>query len=153
MVKRYFEVVKDEFRKHGNVEIKLPVRGDKRSAGYDFITPVDIELKPGERKLIFTDVKAFMQDDEVLELHVRSSIGCSGIILQHCTGIIDSSYFNNPKNDGNIGIPLWNTSENTIFIEAGERVCQGVFKKYLVADNNQYINEERTGGFGSSGRC
>ena len=36
MVKRYFEVVKDEFRKHGNVEIKLPVRGDKRSAGYDF---------------------------------------------------------------------------------------------------------------------
>ena len=26
MVKRYFEVVKDEFRKHGNVEIKLPVR-------------------------------------------------------------------------------------------------------------------------------
>ena len=88
MVKRYFEVVKDEFRKHGNVEIKLPVRGDKRSAGYDFVTPVDIELAPGERKLIFTDVKAFMQDDEVLELHVRSSIGCSGIILQHCTVVI-----------------------------------------------------------------
>ena len=153
MVKRYFEVVKDEFRKYGDVEIKLPVRGDRRSAGYDFVTPVDIELAPGERKLIFTDVKAFMQDDEVLELHVRSSIGCSGIILQHCTGIIDSSYFNNPKNDGNIGIPLWNTSEHTFFIKAGERVCQGVFKKYLVADNDQYINEERTGGFGSSGRC
>lgn len=31
MVKRYFEVVKDEFRKHGDVEeIKLPRRGDKR---------------------------------------------------------------------------------------------------------------------------
>ena len=152
MVKRYFEVVKDEFRKHGNVEIKLPVRGDKRSAGYDFITPVDIELDPGERKLIFTDVKAFMQDDEVLELHVRSSIGCEGIILQHCTGIIDSSYFNNQKNDGNIGIPLWNTSDHKITINAGVRVVQGVFKKYLIADNDQYINEERVGGFGSSGK-
>lgn len=152
MIKRYFEVVKDEMRKHKDIEIKLPVRGDKRSAGYDFITPVDIELDPGERKLIFTDVKAFMQDDEVLELHVRSSIGCEGIILQHCTGIIDSSYFNNPKNDGNIGIPLWNTSDHKITINAGVRVVQGVFKKYLIADNDQYINEERVGGFGSSGK-
>ena len=152
MVKRYFEVVKDEFRKYGDVEIKLPVRGDKRSAGYDFITPVDIELAPGERKLIFTDVKAFMQDDEVLELYVRSSIGCLGIILQNCTGIIDSSYFNNPKNDGNIGIPLWNTSDHKITIEAGERVIQGVFKKYLIADNDKCLNGERVGGFGSSGK-
>lgn len=152
MVKRYFEVVKDEFRKYGDVEIKLPVRGDKRSAGYDFVTPVDIELAPGERKLIFTDVKAFMQDDEVLELYVRSSIGCLGIILQNCTGIIDSSYFNNPKNDGNIGIPLWNTSDHKITIEAGERVIQGVFKKYLIADNDKYLNGERVGGFGSSGK-
>ena len=152
MVKRYFEVVKDEFRKYGDVEIKLPVRGDRRSAGYDFVTPVDIELAPGERKLIFTDVKAFMQDDEVLELYVRSSIGCLGIILQNCTGIIDSSYFNNPKNDGNIGIPLWNTSDHKIIIEAGERVIQGVFKKYLIADNDKYLNGERVGGFGSSGK-
>lgn len=152
MVKRYFEVVKDEFRKYGDVEIKLPVRGDRRSAGYDFVTPVDIELAPGERKLIFTDVKAFMQDDEVLELYVRSSIGCLGIILQNCTGIIDSSYFNNPKNDGNIGIPLWNTSDHKITIEAGERVIQGVFKKYLIADNDKYLNGERVGGFGSSGK-
>ena len=152
MVKRYFEVVKDEFRKYGDVEIKLPVRGDRRSAGYDFVTPVDIELAPGERKLIFTDVKAFMQDDEVLELYVRSSIGCLGIILQNCTGIIDSSYFNNPKNDGNIGIPLWNTSDHKITIEAGERVIQGVFKKYLIVDNDKYLNGERVGGFESSGK-
>ena len=33
---RYFEVVSDAFRKNPNVEIKLPTRGSKNSAGYDF---------------------------------------------------------------------------------------------------------------------
>ena len=85
---RGFKVVKDEMRKHKGVEIQLPVRGDLRSAGYDLRTPIEIVLKPNERKLVFTDVKAYMQEDEVLELYVRSSIGVKkGIVLSNGTGI------------------------------------------------------------------
>lgn len=152
MKTRGFEVISDEKRVHKGVEIQLPVRGDNRSAGYDLRTPVKITLQPNERKLVFTDVKAYMQPDEVLEVHVRSSIGVKkGIVLSNITGIIDSSYYNNPSNEGNIGLTLWNTSEIVQTLEAGERVCQCIFKKYLVADNDVCLSNERVGGFGSSG--
>ena len=151
-LKRGFEIVNEEFRKHPNVEIQLPIRGDSRSAGYDIRTPIRIELQPNERVLVFTDIKAYMLPDEVLEIHVRSSIGVKkNIVLSNITGIIDSSYYGNPSNDGNIGLTLWNTSDKVQVLEANERVCQGIFKKYLVASNDNIVNNERTGGFGSTG--
>ena len=151
-MRRGFEIVKDEMRKHKDVEIHLPVRGDNRSAGYDLRTPVEIRLKPNEKKLVFTDVKAYMQPNEVLEVHVRSSIGVKkGIILSNITGIIDSSYYNNLSNDGNIGLTLWNTSEIEQVLEPQERVCQCIFKEYLIADDDVCLFTERSGGFGSSG--
>lgn len=151
-LKRGFEIVSEEFRKHPNTDIQLPIRGDSRSAGYDIRTPIRIELQPNERVLVFTDIKAYMLPDEVLEIHVRSSIGVKkNIVLSNITGIIDSSYYGNPSNDGNIGLTLWNTSDKVQVLEANERVCQGIFKKYLVADNDNIANNERTGGFGSTG--
>ena len=151
-LKRGFEIVNEGFRKHPNIDIQLPIRGDSRSAGYDIRTPIRIELQPNERVLVFTDIKAYMLPDEVLEIHVRSSIGVKkNIVLSNITGIIDSSYYGNPSNDGNIGLTLWNTSDKVQVLEANERVCQGIFKKYLVADNDNIANNERTGGFGSTG--
>ena len=150
---RGFEVVVDKHRTHANVNIELPIRGDSRSAGYDIKTPVKITLQPNEKKLVFTDIKAYMLPDEVLEIHVRSSIGVKkGVILSNITGIIDSSYYNNPKNDGNIGLTLWNTSDKEVTFEAQERICQGIFKNYLTADNDVCLKNKRVGGFGSSGK-
>lgn len=149
---RGFELVKDGMRKYPEVEIQLPIRGDSRSAGYDIRIPVELTLRPNERTLIFTDVKAYMQEDEVLELHVRSSIGVKkNIILSNITGIIDSSYYNNPSNDGNIGLTLWNTSDKVQVLEAGERVCQCIFKKYLTTSDDNCMDRERVGGFGTTG--
>ena len=151
-MKRGFEIITDEKRVHKDVDIQLPVRGDSRSAGYDLRTPVEIVLQPNERKLVFTDIKAYMQPNEVLELHVRSSIGVKkGIILSNITGIIDSSYYNNSSNEGNIGLTVWNTSDKVQILEPQERVCQCIFKEYLIADNDTCLSDERIGGFGSSG--
>lgn len=148
---RGFEIVREDMRKH-QAEIQLPVRGDSRSAGYDLRTPIEVVLQPGERKLVFTDVKAYMQEDEVLELYVRSSIGVKkGIVLSNGTGIIDSSYYSNIDNDGNLGLALYNTTDKEVILEAQERICQGVFKKYLTVDNDECLNNQRLGGFGSSG--
>ena len=149
---RGFEQVSEQHRKHPNVDIQLPKRGDSRSAGYDIYLPHDIEIPPRESKLIFSDVKAYMQSDEVLMLYVRSSIGVKkGIVLSNGTGIIDASYFSNLDNDGNIGLALYNRTDEVVKLKAGERICQGVFIKYLTVDNDECINNERKGGFGSSG--
>ena len=147
---RYFNVVKDTCRK-ATGDINLPERSDPRSAGYDFYSPVEATLNPWENKLIFTDVKACMEQDEVLMLYVRSSMGKSPVVLANGTGIIDSSYFENPDNDGNIGFRLINQSDESYTIHIGDRIGQGVFLKYLITDNDN-ASGVRTGGFGSSGR-
>lgn len=149
---RGFELVNDEFRAYPNKEIKLPVRSTEKSAGYDLFLPEGVLIGPNERVLVMSDIKAYMQSDEVLELHVRSSIGIKkGIILSNITGIIDSDYYNNPANDGNIGLALYNTTSEVVTLEAGEKVVQGIFKKYLIADNGNTDNQ-RFSGIGSTGK-
>lgn len=150
---RGFEKVDDKFRKHPNVDIQLPKRSDPRSAGYDFYAPCDITLQPNESVLVFSDVKAYMGNDEVLLLYVRSSIGIKkGLVLSNGTGVIDSSFYNNSDNNGNIGIALRNTTNQVVEIKQGERIIQGVFIKYLTTDEDNTIHENRIGGIGSSDR-
>ena len=150
---RGFEIIKDEHRKHSDIEIQLPTRGDSRSAGYDFYSNETVVLQPKQSHLFWTDVKSYMLDDEVLSIHVRSSIGTKkDLMLKNTTGIIDSSYYENVSNDGNIGICLVNMGDKIQKIEKGERIAQGIFTKYLIADNDICLKLERTGGFGSSGK-
>ena len=149
--KRGFEIVSEGFRKHSEADIQLPTRGSKVSAGYDFYLPCDITLQPNEKICVWSDVKAYMQEGEVLMLHVRSSIGIKkGLMLSNITGVIDADYYSNESNDGNIGIALYNYSDKIVELKKGERICQGVFMPFLVADNGNTENE-RTGGFGSTG--
>lgn len=150
---RGFEIIKDEHRKHSDIEIQLPTRGDSRSAGYDFYSNETVVLQPKQSHLFWTDVKSYMLDDEVLSIHVRSSIGTKkDLMLKNTTGIIDSSYYENVSNDGNIGICLVNMGDKIQKIEKGERIAQGIFTKYLIADDDTCLKSERTGGFGSSGK-
>ena len=149
---RGFEIVKDSMRKT-NGEIKLPTRASKHSAGYDFYLPYEVIIPPYcSTGIIPTDIKAYMQEGEVLMLYVRSSIGIKkGLILANGTGIVDGDYYSNTDNDGNIGIALRNETDTTVILEKGERVMQGVFVNYLVTDDDN-TNTERAGGFGSSGQ-
>lgn len=149
---RGFEIVSDEFRKHPNVDIQLPKRGTKKSAGYDICTPVDIIIPPnGISDAIQTDLKAYMLENEVLEIVPRSSIGFKkGLMLVNTVGIIDSDYYSNPDNDGNIGFKFKNLTDKTVEIKAGERILQGIFKKYLITDYDN-CDVERMGGIGSTG--
>lgn len=150
MKMRGFEIVKEEMRKTKG-EITLPTRGSKVSAGYDFYSPVDIILKPNEKTCVWSDVKAYMQEGEVLLLFVRSSIGIKkGLALSNGTGVIDADYYSNSSNDGNIGIALYNYSDKIVEIKKGERICQGVFIPFLEADNGN-TDKKRIGGIGSTG--
>ena len=149
---RGFEVVSDSFRKHKDVEIKLPIRATKISAGYDFSSPISITIQPKSKEIIWTDVKSYMQEGEVLILDVRSSIGIKkGLMLANTIGIVDQDYFSNINNDGNIGICLYNMTDEPVHIEQFERIAQGIFIPFLVSDNGN-TDEERTGGIGSTNK-
>ena len=145
---RFFEVVKDEFKKNAG-EIKLPTRASEHSAGYDFYSPIDVIIEPNESVLIFTDVKAHMYYDNVLMLFVRSSMGKYPVVIANGTGIIDSDYYGNPDNDGNIGFRLLNLGNTPYEIKVGDRIGQGVFVKYGITKDDS-VTTTRQGGFGST---
>ena len=148
---RGFEAVVEEMRK-GTMDYILPVRGSSKSAGYDLASPIDVIIEPHSSVLIWSNVKAYMQDDEVLKIYVRSSIGIKkGLMLKNTVGIIDADYYSNEGNDGNIGLTLYNMTDEAVVIQKGERVCQAIFTKYLVADDDVCLKNERTGGIGSTG--
>lgn len=146
---RFFEVVSDERRKNGG-EIKIPTRSNAHSAGYDFYSPVDITIPPRGMCMVWTDIKVCMNDDEVLMLYVRSSMGKHPVVIANGTGVIDADYYSNPDNDGNIGFRLLNLSDEPYEICVGNRIGQGVFQKYLITDDDK-AEGERISGFGSTG--
>lgn len=144
---RGFEVVIDEKRKTVG-DITLPTRGSKTAMAYDFYANDDYIIEPNKIAKVWTDVKAYMQDDECLILNVRSSMGGKWM-LANTQGWIDQDYYSNESNDGNIGIFLKNINNEVQTIRKGDRIAQGAFFKFLVADNGNTDNI-RTGGFGST---
>ena len=72
-------------------------------------------------------------------------------MLVNGQGIIDSDYYNNADNEGHIMIAVINSSTESVTIRRGERIAQGIFYNYLIADNDS-ASGLRAGGFGSTGR-
>ena len=70
---RYFKVVSDQFRKTDG-DIKLPARATAKSIAYDFYSPVDLVIPPHSLSpMIWTDVKAYFEDNEALIINVRTT--------------------------------------------------------------------------------
>ena len=147
---RKFEVVKKEFMQYGVEPLKMPKRATKTSAGYDIYSPIDKVIMPQTMEMIWTNIKACFEADEVLLLCVTSGMGKHGIMVANTLGIIDSDYYGNISNDGNLGFRLYNFSNEPYVIKAGDKIGQGVFMKYLTVDDEPEITETRVGGFGST---
>lgn len=160
-------------------EVNLPKRATKAAAGYDFEAIEDVvvpsiwkqgiatALKAAFKKeeallddallkevkpiLVPTGVKAYMGDEEFLQLCNRSSNPLKRfLLLGNGVGVIDSDYYNNDNNEGHIMFQFINFGLKDVTIKKGERVGQGIFLPFLKADGDT-SDTERTGGFGSSG--
>lgn len=149
-VKRLKE--KEDFNLENSV-YKLPQKGTKKAAGYDFFNPKDIDIEPNKIVIVKTGVKAYFPEDVGLFLLNRSSNPKKkSLVLMNGVGLVDADYVDNEDNEGEIGFMFMNISSETISIKAGEKLGQGVFMKYL--DTMDYSEDEiaeRQGGFGSTG--
>lgn len=129
----------------------LPVRHTNCSAGYDFESILSFELQPGEIKKIPTGIKVQMNQDEILMIVVRSSTGFKyNVRMCNQVGIIESDYYNNSSNEGHMWIALQNEGTEVFKVEAGDRIAQGIFVKFLTVDEEEKIDNERNGGLGST---
>ncbi|MGM0126281.1 dUTP pyrophosphatase [Enterococcus sp. AZ194] len=175
MKKRGFEIV-STFEDKG---LNLPERATKHAAGYDFEAASDVTIpsiwKAGifeglktllgkdeqsiaqeEKKLkpvlVPTGIKAYMGEEEYLQLANRSSNPLKRfLILSNGVGVIDSDYYGNPDNEGHIMFQFTNFGLRDVQIKKGERIGQGIFLPFLKADQDK-SETVRTGGFGSSNK-
>ena len=134
-------------------DIKLPKRATAGSAGYDFYSPMAFELKPGETIKIPTGIRAVIDENWVLKIYSRSSLGFKyRLWLDNLTGIIDSDY-SNSDNEGHIFIKVTNNSleDKIVRINRGDKFAQGIFVQYGTVIDDDAV-EARNGGFGSTNK-
>ena len=149
MRKRGFEVV-SAFADKG---IHLPVRKTAASAGYDIEAAEERVLAPHEVTIVPTGIKAYMQENEYLGIHVRSGFSArNNVSFINSQGIIDADYYNNEDNEGHIMLAFHNHGDKPVLVEKGMRVAQGIFYSYLTVDGDEAGHgEKRRGGMGSTG--
>lgn len=124
----------------------MPKRATAYSAGYDISAAKTVVIKPGKIALIPTGIKVKLGHYEYLELVSRSSLPRKRqLVMPNGIGIIDSDYYPNE-----IMGQFWNISQAPVIINAGDRIMQGIFRSYLVADDD-VATGVRSGGFGSTG--
>lgn len=148
------EFIKDvENNKELYNSYNLPIRKTKKSAGYDFESLYDFVLKPGEIIKLPLGIKACMNEDEVLMIFVRSSQGFKyNIRLCNQVGIIDSDYYNNSDNEGHLFVRLQNEGDKDYIVKKGDAICQGMFTKFLIVDDEMNMGNIRKGGLGSTNK-
>lgn len=146
---RQFYII-EKFKDEG---VNIPRRQTKLSAGYDLETLFDETIEAGQIVLIKTGLKVSIPEDEVLLVFPRSSLAINhGLTMANNVGVIDADYFNNPKNEGHIMIPMLNYTDKAVKITKGTRVAQGIFTKYFKTEDDEPVENNRAGGFGSSGK-
>ena len=141
--------------------LELPKRQTKYSAGYDFKSPVDCVIHPGEVVKIPTGIKIRMNEDEMMMLVVRSSTGFKynvrmtnqvGIFVSPESNEIKSDFYNNETNEGHAMVSLQNEGKEDFVIHKGDRIVQGIFVKFLTVDEEEEITTVRRGSIGSTNK-
>lgn len=159
---------------------RIPRRGTRFSAGYDFHAAEDVlipslvrlaarkyseenslllsqikdflkENPPLRPVLVSTGVKVRLEADCYLSISARSSLPRNSLLMvANAPGIIDADYYNNSQNEGEIFIQLINLSPYDIIVKEGDKIAQGVIQRYVQASNDDSFGR-RDGGFGSTG--
>jgi dUTP pyrophosphatase len=127
----------------------LPSRGTKHSAGLDLFSPLSIDVSPMERMLIKLNISIELPNGTYGHILPRSGLSLkNGIHIG--AGVIDSDY------RGNVGVLLFNLSNEVFHVNKGDRIAQMVIKRYESLDVEEIFSNTETergnGGFGSTGR-
>lgn len=142
------EAVMQAEREYEN--IVLPRRSTTYSAGYDLRSPGEYVLLPGESLTISTGLRIQMDENMWLGVYIRSSLGFKyNVRLKNSVGVIDADYFN-ADNEGHLKVGIYNGGNKMLEIHAGDAIAQGILQKYYVTDDDEPVQQRRSGGFGST---
>lgn len=131
---------------------KVPTSGSKDSAGYDLYAAIDydIQIPPHDTVKIGTGLAMDIPQGYFGGIFARSGIATKrGLRPANCTGICDRDY------RGEYIIALHNDSNETMTVQAGERIAQLVVLPYqnlnFIEVNELDETDRGDGGFASTG--
>ncbi len=139
-------------------EAKLPTRNNKKDAGADVYSVVNLTIPPKSRALVDTGIQLeLVQEFEDNTINVKNALyhraaPRSGLAFKHgidvFAGVIDDPY------RGNVGISLYNSSDEPFEVKVGDKIAQLITEvieihEYVLADE---LSETSRGekGYGNS---
>jgi dUTP pyrophosphatase len=132
-------------------DLPLPSYAHPGDAGADLVAASDVELAPGERRLVPTGVAVALPEGYVGLVHPRSGLAARlGVTVLNAPGTVDAGY------RGEIMVILVNHDRaNSVKISRGDRIAQLVVQRVERADF-QVVDElpdssRGAGGHGSTG--
>jgi dUTP pyrophosphatase len=131
--------------------VPLPVYSSPGAAAFDLAAADDVEIGPGEIKLVGTGLVVAVPDGHFLAIFARSSTPLKrGLMVANGVGVLDTDYCG-PGDE--LKVQLFNLTSEPVAIKAGDRLAQGIV---LQAPRVEFVEGEATapsrGGFGSTGR-
>ena len=122
-------------------------------SGFDLYTTTKVTIDPFGRTLVPTGLHFNIPDG--YEIQVRSKSGLAlkqGLMVLNSPGTVDQGY------TGEIKVILFNTTNNEVIIEKGQKIAQGVISPVvagkwvnLVKTSNIEDKDRSDKGFGSTG--
>lgn len=131
---------------------KEPVRASPLAAGLDLFSAHDVSVPPKGKAVILTDIQLFIPPGYYGRIAPRSGLAVSKFI-DVGAGVVDEDY------RGNVGVVLFNFSDEAFDVRVGDRIAQLICEKIcrpLVVELHRNSNvasstERGSQGFGSTG--
>jgi dUTP pyrophosphatase len=126
----------------------IPKRASQYAAGFDLSSACDVDVPPRGKALVKTDISIAIPENTYARIAPRSGLALKNFI-DVGAGVVDYDY------RGNVGVVLFNHSENVFSVKRGDRIAQLILEKISMADIVEVCELSETtrgeGGFGSSG--
>ncbi|MES1914563.1 MAG: hypothetical protein MHM6MM_009695 [Cercozoa sp. M6MM] len=126
----------------------LPVRGSAGAAGYDLAAAHDLVIPAGGKGIAKTDLAIALPEGTYGRVAPRSGLAWKKHI-DVGAGVIDADY------RGNVGVVLFNHSNEDFQVSKGDRVAQLILERCVVCPVDEVEELPETtrgaGGFGSTG--
>lgn len=133
-----------------NKDFPLPIYQTKGAVAFDLYSREDVVVKPKTVERLPTNVIIEIPKGYMLEIKDRSStLKKTGLLVS--TGFIDNDYCGE---EDEILLQVYNTSEQDVKVEKGDRLGQGVFIKIELAEWEEVekMENQSRGGFGTTNK-
>lgn len=137
-----------------NSDAVLPIYAHPTDAGADISAVEEVTIKPNETKIVKTGIAVAIPAGYEIQLRPRSGLSVkTGLRIPNSPATIDTDY------RGEIGVPIWNTSDTPYVINKGMKIAQMLIAPTPMIKWDEVSSVEELGstvrgdgGFGSTDR-